>query len=134
MLKTRVLSNRCPLIPRVDLAEHQIIRRRYRHPDRATDDDNDSPTATLSKHSRTLLEEKLQKCEAARGIEERMNILRGAREDVGNLLLTEKHPTSEVDRASATLSDRVTEVGRAVQSQSASLQPLMSRPLASSQA
>ena len=87
-----------PLIPRVDLAENQIIRWRYRLPDMASDlkDDNDPPMATVV--SPVEVREELQTFQDAvrrkvaeireviTTIEERMNILRRAREDAWELV------------------------------------------------
>ena len=119
-----------PLIPRVDLAENQIIRWSYRLPDMAIDDDddNDHPAETVvsaievRKELQTFQDAVRRKVAEVRevitAIEERMNILRRAQEDAWELVTD--RVASEVDRASATFSDRVTEVERVVQSQSAS--------------
>ena len=110
------ISDVKPALPRVDLMENQIIRWRHRHPNLTEDDDGDSDeeVSMLTAHAicehlgalqgatRRKIEELRQ---AIMAHEDRVNILRSSRDDTWQLV--NDRLTTEVDRASATLSDRI---------------------------
>ena len=105
---TQETSTLNPVIPRVDLMQNQITRWRYRLPDMATDNDDKAETVAIAIEAREELQA-LKEADRRRIAETREVIT--ALEDRVNILR----------RASAALTDGVTEVERLVQSQIASL-------------
>ena len=111
---TQDISNVTPVLPRVDLMENQVTQWRYRLPDLIADEgDSDEELVAVTAvevyeqlggfkgATRRKIEELRQ---ATVALEDRLNILRRSRDDAWQLV--NDRLTTEVDRASATLSDR----------------------------
>ena len=112
---TQAICTLTPLIPRVDLADNQIIRWRHRLPHMATDMDAEEDdevetvvTAIQVREERQAFKESARRRitearDVITALEDRVNILRRAREDSWEVVTN--RVTSEVDKASATLSE-----------------------------
>ena len=116
---------RCAL-PRLDLIEDQIQKWRCRLPDVMVGDEINEVIAPIEAQEelQASKEADRRRIEEIRDVipviqfEERVNILRRFRSETWDLL--SERLTSELDRASTTLNDRVAEVERAVHTRSAS--------------